>query len=80
MRRNSPIGPSAEAGASVPPAAVKDAPLWLVLIGHGTYDGRVARFNLRGADVTEKDMAYMAGPAAPATDVRQHSFGQRPFP
>ncbi len=25
--------------------------LWLVLIGHGTYDGRAARFNLRGPDV-----------------------------
>jgi hypothetical protein len=43
-------------------AAVKDAPLWLVLIGHGTYDGRVARFNLRGADVTEKDMATWLAP------------------
>ena len=26
--------------------------LWLVLIGHGTYDGKVARFNLRGPDVS----------------------------
>src|SRR6516165_5281574 len=23
-------------------------PLWIVLIGHGTYDGREAKFNLRG--------------------------------
>jgi hypothetical protein len=41
---------------------VKDAPLWLVLIGHGTFDGRVARFNLRGTDVTEKDMATWLAP------------------
>lgn len=27
-------------------------PLWLVLIGHGTFDGRVARFNLRGPDLS----------------------------
>src|SRR5690349_15923570 len=26
--------------------------LWLVLIGHGTFDGRSAKFNLRGPDVT----------------------------
>ena len=33
------------------------APLWLVLIGHGTFDGRVARFNLRGPDVSAGDLA-----------------------
>jgi len=34
-------------------AAIKTAePLWLVLIGHGTFDGRVARFNLRGPDLS----------------------------
>jgi hypothetical protein len=31
--------------------------LWIVLIGHGTYDGREAKFNLRGADVTDTDLA-----------------------
>src|SRR4051812_577778 len=25
-------------------------PLWIVLIGHGTFDGREAKFNLRGPD------------------------------
>ena len=29
--------------------------LWLVLNGHGTWDGKVARFNLRGADVSADD-------------------------
>lgn len=33
-----------------------DSELWLVLIGHGTYDGRSARFNLRGPDVTAQDL------------------------
>ena len=27
-------------------------PLWLVLIGHGTFDGKAAKFNLRGVDVS----------------------------
>src|SRR5262245_28129335 len=30
---------------------------WLVLIGHGTFDGKTARFNLRGADITPADLA-----------------------
>jgi hypothetical protein len=32
-------------------------PLWVVLIGHGTYDGREAKFNLRGPDVTDLELA-----------------------
>lgn len=32
-------------------------PLWIVLIGHGTFDGKKARFNLRGPDVTAEEMA-----------------------
>ena len=28
------------------------AELWLVLIGHGTFDGQAAKFNLRGPDVS----------------------------
>ncbi|MFM8357406.1 MAG: hypothetical protein ACKOET_02500 [Verrucomicrobiota bacterium] len=37
-------------------AAAGTAPLWLVLLGHGTFDGREARFNLRGPDVTATDL------------------------
>jgi hypothetical protein len=32
-------------------------PLWLVLIGHGTFDGKVAKFNLRGVDVTATELS-----------------------
>lgn len=31
--------------------------LWLVLIGHGTFDGREAKFNLRGPDITDLEFA-----------------------
>lgn len=34
-----------------------DTALWLVLIGHGTFDGRKAKFNLRGPDVTGTELA-----------------------
>jgi hypothetical protein len=32
-------------------------PLWIVLIGHGTFDGREAKFNLRGPDATDLELA-----------------------
>ncbi|MEO1616182.1 MAG: hypothetical protein AAFV88_10055 [Planctomycetota bacterium] len=32
-------------------------PLWLILIGHGTWDGKVANFNLSGKDVSAKTLS-----------------------
>ena len=32
-------------------------PLWIVLIGHGSFDGREAKFNLRGPDVSDVELA-----------------------
>ncbi|WP_193212129.1 hypothetical protein [Luteolibacter marinus] len=32
-------------------AKSEGGPLWIVLIGHGTFDGREAKFNLRGPDL-----------------------------
>ncbi len=37
-------------------ATKSDMPLWIVLIGHGTHDGREAKFNLRGPDVTDLEL------------------------
>jgi hypothetical protein len=31
-------------------------PLWLILIGHGTFDGKLAKFNMRGPDLTPSDL------------------------
>jgi hypothetical protein len=39
-----------------------ESPLWLVLIGHGTFDGKTARFNLRGPDFTAQELAEWLGP------------------
>lgn len=30
---------------------------WLILQGHGTFDGKLAKFNLRGSDVSSKELA-----------------------
>ena len=37
-------------------------PLWIVYIGHGTHDGRETRLNLRGLDVTAKELATWTAP------------------
>ena len=48
--------------------ASADGRLWLVLIGHGTFDGRLAKFNLRGPDVSARELASwlerLPGPVA----------------
>lgn len=36
--------------------------LWLILIGHGTFDGKEARFNLRGPDLTASELAEWLQP------------------
>lgn len=38
------------------------AALWLVLIGHGTFDGRTAKFNLRGPDVSAQELTEWLKP------------------
>jgi hypothetical protein len=37
-------------------------PLWLVLIGHGTFDGREAKLNLRGPDISADELAAWLKP------------------
>lgn len=38
------------------------APLWLALVGHGTFDGKEARFNLRGPDLSNTELAAWLKP------------------
>ena len=38
-------------------------PLWLILIGHGTYDGQDARFNTRGPDFTAVQLGEWLQPS-----------------
>jgi len=37
-------------------------PLWIVLLGHGTFDGRAGKFNIRGDDVSADDLAAWLKP------------------
>lgn len=42
--------------------ASSSEPLWLILIGHGTFDGKLARFNLRGPDVALPELSEWLKP------------------
>lgn len=39
-----------------------EAELWLVFLGHGTFDGKDAKFNLRGPDLTAAELATWLQP------------------
>jgi hypothetical protein len=47
--------------AEMKKGSAKDDFVFIVLIGHGTYDGNVAKFNLVGPDMTAKDWTDLLG-------------------
>jgi hypothetical protein len=55
------------------------APLWLVLIGHGTFDGQVAKFNLRGPDVSANELGDWVAPLKRPLVVINCASGSAPF-
>jgi len=56
-----------------------DAELWLVLIGHGTFDGKEARFNLTGPDLSATALAAMLKPFTRPVAVLNCSSASAPF-
>jgi hypothetical protein len=60
-------------------AAEEAAPLWIVLIGHGTYDGRAAKFNLRGTDVEAAELAEWLTPLQRPVAVINCASASAPF-
>jgi hypothetical protein len=55
------------------------AELWIVLIGHGTFDGKEAKFNLRGPDVSATEMAAWLKPIRRPLAVIDTSSASAPF-
>ncbi len=53
--------------------------LWLVLIGHGTFDGKEARFNLRGPDLAATDLAVMLQPFKRPLAILNTASASAPF-
>lgn len=56
-----------------------DQALWLVLIGHGTFDGRTAKFNLRGPDVSAQELAEWLQPIHRPTAIIDTTSSSAPF-
>jgi len=55
------------------------APLWLVLIGHGTFDGRAAKFNLRGPDFEAVELAEWLKPLKRPVAIINCASASAPF-
>lgn len=55
------------------------AGLWLVLIGHGTFDGKESKFNLRGPDVTDRELAEWLKPCQRPLAVINCTSSSGPF-
>lgn len=53
--------------------------VWLVLIGHGTFDGREAKFNLRGPDVSSTELAAWLKPIRRPLAVINTTSSSAPF-
>jgi hypothetical protein len=60
-------------------AARPTGELWLVLIGHGTYDGKTAKFNLRGPDLSAEDLAAALKPCHRPLVIIQCASASGPF-
>ncbi len=55
------------------------AALWLVFIGHGTFDGRAAKFNLRGPDISADVLAEWLKPFFRPVTVINAASSSAPF-
>ncbi len=53
--------------------------LWLVMIGHGTYDRRDARFNLRGPDISAQELARWLKPVDRPMAIINTASASAPF-
>lgn len=53
--------------------------LWIVLLGHGTFDGKEARFNLRGPDLSATELAALLKPFSRPVAVINTTAASAPF-
>jgi hypothetical protein len=56
-----------------------DGELWLVFIGHGTFDGHAAKFNLRGPDLSASALAAALQPCRRPLVILQCASASGPF-
>jgi len=77
---NSPVVPREQLEKALQ-AQPKDglSELWLVLLGHGTFDGKEAKFNLRGLDISASEFAKWLEPFRRPVAVINTSSASAPF-
>lgn len=56
-----------------------NSPLWLVFIGHGTFDGRTAKFNMRGPDISADVLSKWLAPIKSPLAIIDASSSSSPF-
>ncbi|MEL6105805.1 MAG: hypothetical protein AAFU85_07210 [Planctomycetota bacterium] len=56
-----------------------ETPLWLILVGHGTWDGISARFNLVGPDLSARELAKWIRPVRRPLVIVNNSSSSGPF-
>jgi hypothetical protein len=54
-------------------------PLWIVMFGHGTFDGRSAKFNLRGPDLSAQQLQQWLSPFQRTVVVVNCASASSPF-
>lgn len=52
---------------------------WIVFIGHGSFDGKAARFNLRGPDLTSAELSEWLKPVASPLVIINTAASSAPF-
>lgn len=65
--------------AALQQAGASQDELWLVLIGHGTFDRRTAKFNLRGPDLSSADLKDWLAPLKRPVAIIDCSAASAPF-
>jgi hypothetical protein len=59
--------------------AEDSTPIWLVFIGHGTFDGHVSKFNLRGPDLSAEELAVWLSAIKRPIAIIQCASASAPF-
>lgn len=57
----------------------EDGELWVILLGHGTFDGRDAKFNVRGADFSAAELDEWLAPKKEGVVVVNTASSSGPF-
>ena len=60
-------------------ASEAKSPLWIVLIGHGTFDGKKAKFNLQGPDLEAVELANWLKDSQRPTAIINCTSSSAPF-